>query len=392
MSDLKTRFLELTRMKYSDQAKWFLNGFWKEGAEEEAENIWKFAAKFMELDPRKKEGNELDEFWSHKFLESLGETLTVIKLREELRRIDLDANGKMALLEYLCFRYGKTVQAVIDSPQGDNTEEINEASAKLQAVQDALMEVSRQLEEQKQVENELKQTLQSQKQALENQRREEAAQKKVVEELKVAETAQKKALEDQRAAEDVVRNAEADLRKAVDDLKAQEDSYKQQVDSLTAKSQDSSASQVSRSKAANELAQLKQEDPLPLRKAKLTQEAALRKVEKERKAQEIATAKVEEKTREVEGKRKDAEEAARQLEETRLELERITAELEEKKREVEAKRLEVENAVQETETRCREAEEYLEQVKKKGGVSFGAIWFMEREIKEAQKYLPKRKQ
>ena len=35
---------------------------------------------------------------------------------------------------------------------------------------------------------------------------------------------------------------------------------------------------VRRGRSANELEQLKGEDPLPLRKAKITQEAALRKV------------------------------------------------------------------------------------------------------------------
>eukprot|EP00034_Subulatomonas_tetraspora_P000052 GABW01000070.1.p1 GENE.GABW01000070.1~~GABW01000070.1.p1 ORF type:complete len:55 (-),score=12.36 GABW01000070.1:83-247(-) len=35
---------------------------------------------------------------------------------------------------------------------------------------------------------------------------------------------------------------------------------------------------VKRNRAANELAQLKDEDPLPLRKAKITQGAALRRV------------------------------------------------------------------------------------------------------------------
>lgn len=85
MADVKARFLELTRMKYADQAKWFLNAFWKEGMQDEAEKVWLHANKFMELDEKKKDGNELDEFWSHKFLESLGETLTVIQLREKLR-------------------------------------------------------------------------------------------------------------------------------------------------------------------------------------------------------------------------------------------------------------------------------------------------------------------
>jgi hypothetical protein len=36
-------FLELTRMKYVDQAKWYLNGFWG-SAEKEAENIWKMVS------------------------------------------------------------------------------------------------------------------------------------------------------------------------------------------------------------------------------------------------------------------------------------------------------------------------------------------------------------
>jgi len=53
-AEQKTKLLELTRAKYSDQAKWYLNGFWKKGAEQESENIWKFAQKFIELDPKKK--------------------------------------------------------------------------------------------------------------------------------------------------------------------------------------------------------------------------------------------------------------------------------------------------------------------------------------------------
>jgi hypothetical protein len=125
MADYKTKFSELTRLKYVDQAKFYLNGFWTEGAEKEAENVWVAAHKFIELDDKKKgDGCELDEFQAHKFLESLGETLTVVALREKLRKIDLDANGKMALLEYLAYKYSKTVEAVVDSPQGDNSGEV----------------------------------------------------------------------------------------------------------------------------------------------------------------------------------------------------------------------------------------------------------------------------
>jgi len=280
MADLRTKLTELTRMKYADQAKWFLNGFWTEGAEPEAENIWKFAWKFIELDERKKEGNELDEFWSHKFLESLGETLTVIKLRETLRQIDVDANGKMALLEYLMFKYQKSIPDVVNAPQGSNQEELRQATLKLEAVQAALVE--------------------------------------------------------SQQAEEAVKRSEAELRAALDDLRRQEDAFNTQISTLEQKSKDPNGTVVSKSKAAAELAQLKSENPLPLRKAKITTEAAVRKAERDRKAAEAATAAVE--------------------------------------------------------ARFREAQEYLEQVKRGGGAAYGAMWWLDRELTEARKYMPKKRQ
>jgi len=336
MSKVKERFLELTRMKYEKQATWFMNGFFKElfSNETERENVWKYTHKFIELD--KKEGNELDDFLAHKFLESTGQTLTVIALRETLRKIDLDANGKMALLEYLCFKYNKTVQDVIDSPPGANTAEVHEAAAKLQAVQDAMIEVTTQL--------------QLQKEAEENQRKALAEQKKAEEEVK--------------RAEDEVRKSEAELRKAVEDLASQENAYRTQLEELTKKSTAEGSSTVAKSKAAAELSQLKQEDPLPLRKAKLTQEAALRKVEKQRKEAEFSTQQALKRT---------------------AESEKLT-EL------VKNKTKQVERLVRETEQKVFEAQAYLEEIKKKGGAALGAIFWMERSVKEAQKYLPKNKQ
>ena len=67
-------------------------------------------------------GNELDEFQTHRFLEGLGETLTVVAMRDRMRQIDLDFNKKVALIEYLTVRYGKNVKQIVDAPQGDQTE------------------------------------------------------------------------------------------------------------------------------------------------------------------------------------------------------------------------------------------------------------------------------
>jgi len=162
----------------------------------------------------------------------------------------------------------------------------------------------------------------------------------------------------------VVKKAEAEAKAAVDELKAQEDAYHNKINELKSKAEDAALSTVAKSKAANELATLKQEDPLPLRKAKVTQEAALRKVEKERKAAENATSIARDKARAAEDAAKELEEKTRQVEES----------------------------VRQTELAMKDAEESLEYVKKKGGAAKGSLWWVDREIKEAQKYMPKKKQ
>jgi len=288
----KKELLKLTRRKYADQAKWYLNGFWESGGEKEKENIWQFTIGFIKFDEKKVNGNELDEFWSHKFLESIGETLTVVALREKLKKIDADGTGKMALLEFLAFYYGKPIKQVVDAPQGQNSAQINEASNKLEALQNALVD-------------------------------------------------QQTALETTRTAEENLKKAETDLKVAVDDLRTQEDNFKKQLVTLETKSKDENASTVTRNKAAAELAQFKAENPLPLRKAKISQEAALRKVERER----------------------------RQAENARGVLEQRLVD---------------------TEKAAESAEEFLDELKRQPANPNGSIWWMERELHEAQKYLPKK--
>jgi len=376
MSNLSAKFNELTKLNYTNQAKWWLNGFWKDGAEQEAESIWKFAHKFFELDS--KEGTELDEFKAHKFLESLGETLTVIELREKLKKIDLNVDGKMALLEYLAFKYTKPMAAVVDAPQGDNTDEINLAQSKVEAAQNAFSEVQVELEKQQR-------DLEEQKQALERQRLAKSqAETALAEQIKKVNEANR-TLEAQKSAEEAVRKSEDELRIAVDDLKRQEDEYHSKIKALETEINDENTKSFNRSKAANLLAQLKNEDPMPLRKAKITQEAALRKVEKERKAAQAATAAASTAAGDAEKARKVAEDAKSDADAATVEAEKKTEALEQQK-------LRVEAAVQDAEARLKEAIDFLGEAKKKGGVAFGAIWWMERELKEAQKYLPKKKQ
>ena len=87
----------LSQLKYKDQAVWFLNAFWagdsgpQFGAnEDEAERIWKFWEKAVEIDAKSEEGNELNEFDAHRLLEAFDSTLTVQKMREVLRALGSD--------------------------------------------------------------------------------------------------------------------------------------------------------------------------------------------------------------------------------------------------------------------------------------------------------------
>jgi len=304
-----------------DQTKFFLNAYFDDviGAGEGA-NVWKWTHKFIELDNQKgAKGDSLDEFGSHRFLESIGETLRVVELRETLREIDKDFNKRMAVVEFLCYKYGKPINELLNKPQGD--------PALLKVAEEKLFSVSEQFEN---------------------------LQKKL-EEQKKSEEDSRKALDDQQKAEESLKSAESELRSAIDNLKAEEAKREAKKADLEKKSKDN-ANLVSMNRAVNELAQLNQEDPLPLRKAKLTQEAALKRVEKERKSAEVATGKAHAAASEAEEKTKQ-----------------------------------VEKSVAETEQALEAAKQYMDDVKK-NSVPRGAIWWMERELEEKQKFLPKKKQ
>jgi hypothetical protein len=299
----KPKFAEITAKTHTQQAVWWLNGFWADGASEYAETLWNQVLLMIEAETGQKklygkraqevkEGCDLDELKSHIFLEKQGETLTVRALRARLKELDIDNNKRMCLSEYLLAKHKKTPQQLIIAPQGDAD------AAKLQAAQDQLNRAQDQLSD------------------------------------------VQDALEKQKQAEKKVKQAEAELQAAIKELEALETAYKSKCAELEAIG-NSDAGAVKKNKAKNELAQLQGEDPLPLRKAKLTQGAALKRVEKERVAMEVATAAV-------------AEEVAK------------------------------------AKAAVAEAVLTIEAIKKAGGgVAHGAVWWMEREIVEMRKFMPK---
>jgi len=275
--DDKEKLEALGNRTYKEQAIWYLNGFWKKGADAHAEQVWKYVHDAAKLDEKGLAGGILDEFQAHRFLEQNNETLTVVQMRDHLRAVGVEKVRIVPFCHFLIYRYQVDWHQLANAPQGDNQEEIERAQRMLEEVQAAFAEA-------------------------------------------------------QRTADDA-RAAQAELDAAVRELQAQEDARNAKTEELKRKSTQGGV--VQQNKAKNELAQHLAEDPLPLRRAKITTEAAKKKADK---AKEIAEA---------------AEAAA--------------------------------------EEKLREAEAYLAEVKSKDGSAQGALWWIDRELHEARAYMPSSK-
>lgn len=283
------KFAEITAMSHTDQAIWFLNGFWDE-LKPEAEKVWGFVHAMIEIQtgqpklygsrqPPIKEGCDIDEMQAHMFLEKMKETMTVVQLRKRLSALDLDNNKRMSLAEYMLDHFKKTPAQLCNAPQGDSD------PAKLLAAQKAI-------------------------------------------------DAAGEALNSAQDAAAHAKKAQDELAASVAALAAEEKALADKLSGLEAIANGNDGV-VKKNKAKNEIEQMKAEDPLPLRKAKITQAAALKKAEKATAAAEVA--------------------------------------------------------LQAAAKAFADAEEQLAAVKKAGGgVAQGRIFWMERELAEKKKFMPKK--
>ena len=111
-ADWTVRFAEMTKLSIVEQAEKFLMQFVMEFRGKFSE-VTDMALEFQGYAGPMSKGEivqELDEFQCHQFLEKRGETLTVADLRKELKDIDIDSNGKVAFIEYLLFKYKKSLE------------------------------------------------------------------------------------------------------------------------------------------------------------------------------------------------------------------------------------------------------------------------------------------
>jgi hypothetical protein len=306
----------LSQKKYVDQAQWFLNAYW-EGAQnekgnlcfaenpEERERVWEYFQSCHKYDKKLAEdGNELDEYEAHMFLEKNMGALTVKKLREVLAEMDVDFNQKVSLTEFLIYHYKIDYNYLVNAVMNDEVSErlIAEAKALVEAAQAAL--AASQAAAAAAAEATAAAQAAADEAAAEAARAAEAEQKAVDAEAQaVADEAAAVAAEAQAAADEAAAVAareaadaavvemekmEALAQAALDELNAQQKAYDDEIASLTAASTDESKSSMKRNMANITLLQLKEKDPLPLNTAKINQGAAVRKVTKAKKVSQVA--------------------------------------------------------------------------------------------------------
>jgi len=280
---------DLSSKNYKDQSVWFLNAFWNSIGKKEAENVWTYRSRIEQVDKEKgAEGSAVDEMMAHRFLETNKETLTVKELRDKLYAIGIERIKVVPLVYYLIFRYDVDWHVLVNAPQGDNQEEVTKAQKMLDSVKTAFVEAQK-----------------SNDAAVARER--EAKQAKIEQDASLAE------------------------------VQAQETAYNGRTEDLTRRSETGGV--VAQNKAKAELAAHLAENPLPLRRAKITNEAAVKKAEKAA----------------------DAAAAARAA---------------------------ADAAVEDAKQQVEKAEAYLQELMSKPGSAGGALWWIDRQLHEAKAFLP----
>eukprot|EP00055_Hartaetosiga_balthica_P005976 m.18320 g.18320 ORF g.18320 m.18320 type:complete len:239 (+) comp4947_c0_seq1:34-750(+) len=119
MSDIKTRFKDLCASSQREQASFFLRTFGEELGDNKSQ-VKDFATTFDTIGGST-ETNELDEMQVLKLLSDSGETLTRSEFREKFRTIDRDQNGRISFVEYLLFKFSKSVEQLFDDRGVDDS-------------------------------------------------------------------------------------------------------------------------------------------------------------------------------------------------------------------------------------------------------------------------------
>ena len=350
------RLSHLSSLVYKQQAVWFLNAFWSTGPNFSLdaalrEEVWGFHKQCVALDRANAEGgNELNEFDSHRLLEKSDNALTVTKMREVLKDMDMDSNNMVSLTEFMVYKYSVDWKVLVNAPQGCDMTAINAAQSSLDTA-NRLLHIA----------------ATAASRAKEDAARTKEAEAFATEEEARATEAEKAA----RAAEEALVGSNSQNSAALAELHAQESAITSNLAALHLIAEDDNLSAVKKGKAKAEIAMVNAEDSMPLRMAKISQEAAVRKVAKATKKAAATTAAAESASKEAINARSNAAAAA------------VSAV---------AAAAAAEDAIPATQNAFTAADSLLASVKAENNVGEagqGQLYYIDRELEEAKKYLPK---
>jgi len=329
----------LCKKTYSEQAKWFLNAFWKAGPKvggkkEELEQVWTYCQNMQNLDSEGSAGCELEEFTAHRFLEKNTKALTWTDMRNAMKELDIDFDKKVSLTEFLVHHYKIDWKALVNSVQSVN----KDAARMIKAAEEAVAQAQ--------------------------QKRDECIKK--LAEAAQDEEAATKAADEAKVAHDKQVEAENEVRAILEKIKGYQNALKARADKLQAIIDDPSVGTVKKMKAKHELMDLKNGararrkgisecNPELLRKAKIDQKAAVRKQKRFTASAKAAADNAEDARQQAEESRKVAEQSVKDAEKA---MEKAVEE------------------VKKVRDSCK-------------GAGEGTVWWMGRELEEQKKYLPR---
>jgi len=149
-------FNKCNKTSYNTQAKLFLNAFWLDGIDGQAEQVWIFTQGYIKTDLHLKgkrvpnpeaEGTQLDEHGFHYFLEKEIAPLTVLEARGKLKEADVSFDGYVSLVEFLVWNFQKKpldfVKKAPEDVEGDlnMTPELQKATSALNAAKKEIQKI-----------------------------------------------------------------------------------------------------------------------------------------------------------------------------------------------------------------------------------------------------------
>jgi len=129
-------FRDVTSKDFSFQAQFYLNAF-AETSDADKEFIYTKLYKTMQKLDRDQwdaEGKNPRDYletgnltleWAHKFFELVNKPMTQLEFKKIFTAIDTTSDGKLSLLEYLCYLYNRDIPAVCGRPQVNNPDIAN---------------------------------------------------------------------------------------------------------------------------------------------------------------------------------------------------------------------------------------------------------------------------